>query len=704
MPRLKFSHLRFSQLLVVIVLVPVLAMAMFAGSMTYESWTRYSNLQRSESLLRLAVAAGRLGLLGLPREGGASRDFLAAGDRAALEAARQNTDKLYRELKETAAAGGVSDVASQNYLRNIDDGMRQSFTQFRSRVDAKTAQASEVAPVLNPITTSAFDLVSRAGAIAGDAELSRRISALYATLQFADGVFIQRGFIQISLLDGKLATTPLLMFARGTTMQASFKKLFLELAPQQSIAKYKSFYDANDKALGEIQAFVAANAGKPAEAAMKSRWNDLNRQQSALMGELGGSLMEIISADAAAMTSAAWRGTIVLLTVAIAAFVVVLLLGRQVLRTVRALIGGLVHTMEELREGRYDIAVPSIERSDEIGMMARATESFRDNLVRMRAMEAEQKEAEARALAERQQAAERQAAQEKAAEQKAAAERKAAMHALAEKFEAAVGRVVGTVSTASGQLEAAAGKLTETAALTQQLSTSVAAASEQASANVGSVATATEEMTSSVHEIGRQVHESSRIASEAVSQAQKTDARIGELSQAAGRIGDVVKLITAIAEQTNLLALNATIEAARAGEAGRGFAVVAQEVKALASQTAKATEEIGTQISGMQTATQDSVAAIKEIGTTISRIAEISNSVAAAVEEQGAATQEISSNVQQAAKGTAEVASSIVAVSRGASDTGSSSSQVLASARALSEDSQVLKGEVEKFLAGVRAA
>ena len=206
------------------------------------------------------------------------------------------------------------------------------------------------------------------------------------------------------------------------------------------------------------------------------------------------------------------------------------------------------------------------------------------------------------------------------------------------------------------------------------------------------------------NEISRQVQESSRIASEAVAQAGKTDARIAELSGAASRIGDVVKLITAIAEQTNLLALNATIEAARAGEAGKGFAVVAQEVKALAAQTAKATDEIGSQIGSMQAATGESVAAIKEIGGTIARIAEIASTIAAAVEEQGAATQEISRNVQQAAQGTAEVASNITDVNRGASETGSASEQVLSSARSLSGESQHLKAEVEKFLATVRAA
>ncbi len=240
--------------------------------------------------------------------------------------------------------------------------------------------------------------------------------------------------------------------------------------------------------------------------------------------------------------------------------------------------------------------------------------------------------------------------------------------------------------------------------MTERLSATVASASDEASANVQSVASATEEMTSTVNEIGRQVIESTTIASQAVLQAEQTDAGIGELSRAAERIGDVLKLITSIAEQTNLLALNATIEAARAGDAGRGFAVVASEVKALAAQTAKATEEIGQQIAGIQTATQGSVAAIKQIGGTIKRISEIASTIAAAVEEQSAATKEISRNVQEVATGTTKVATNIGEVSRGASETGSASSQVLSSAQSLSAESTRLKSEVGKFLDTVRSA
>jgi methyl-accepting chemotaxis protein len=697
-------RLSFSRLLLVLIAIPVLGLALLAGQLSYESWTRYTALAKADSLLQLAVAAGRFGLQGLPAEGAVSRGFLADGDKAKLQSGRGNTDKLYGSLKEAASKNAVEDVAISANLKIIDERFQNQLQAFRRRVDDKTAQIAEVTAVLQPIAGAAYDLIGRAGSVTGDSELSRRIFALYSALQFADGVFMQRGLIQLSLQQGQLPPAPFLVFGKGLTLQASFKKMFNDLASAETIAKYNAFHATHGKSLEEIQAFVATNAGKPGDAAMTQRWNEINSALSALVTELGVSIANSIEGDAREMTASMRNTFVVYITLTFLMLAVVLLISRAVLRIVRDLLTGLSHTMDELREGRYEVVVPSIERQDEIGAMARATEGFRDGMVRMRAMEAEQREAELRAAADRKAAEERETAAQKAAEHKAAADRKAAMQRLAGEFESAIGHIISTVSSASTELEAAAGTLSETAAVTQSLSGSVAAASEQASASVQSVASATEELTSSVNEISRQVHESSKIAGEAVKQAQKTDARISELSQAAGRIGDVVKLITAIAEQTNLLALNATIEAARAGEAGKGFAVVAQEVKALASQTAKATDEIGTQIAGMQSATQDSVAAIKEIGSTIARISEIAGSVAEAVEEQGAATHEIATNVQQAAKGTTQVASNIVDVNRGAGETGTASTQVLASARSLARESAMLEGEVAKFLETVRAA
>ena len=340
-------------------------------------------------------------------------------------------------------------------------------------------------------------------------------------------------------------------------------------------------------------------------------------------------------------------------------------------------------SMDELAGGNFAVVLPGLGRKDELGAVAGAVEKFK--------VVSEQKardEAEARIKQD----------------QIAAQQRKAEMVKLADSFEAAVGEIVETVSSASTELEASAGTLTSTAERAQEVTTMVAAASEEATTNVQSVASATEELSSSVNEISRQVQELARMASEAVEQARTTNDRVGELSKAAARIGDVVELINTIAGQTNLLALNATIEAARAGEAGRGFAVVASEVKALAEQTAKATGEIGQQITGIQGATQELVGAIKEISGTIERLAEIASAIAAAVEEQGAATQEISRNVQQAAQGTQQVSSNITDVQRGASETGSASAQVLSAAQSLSSDSNRLKLEVGKFLDSVRAA
>jgi methyl-accepting chemotaxis protein len=368
-----------------------------------------------------------------------------------------------------------------------------------------------------------------------------------------------------------------------------------------------------------------------------------------------------------------------LLVVAFAGIVVSFLIGRNISRPVVAM----SKAMRELAVGNFDVQLPGLDRRDEVGQMAHAIEDFK-----------------LQAIAK----AERETAEREEKNREMAAARRTELYNLAGSFEAAVGNIIENVSAASSELENSAVILTRSSAATQQLSTVVAAASEETSANVQSVASATEEMASSINEIGRQVADSNRIATQAVEQAGKTDGRIAELSLAASRIGDVTKLISTIAEQTNLLALNATIEAARAGDAGRGFAVVAQEVKALASQTAKATSEISAQIAAMQAATQDSVVAIKEIYGTIGRVSEIAAAIAAAIEEQGAATQEIARNVQQAALGSTQVATSIADVNRGAGDTGSASSQVLSSAQLLSNENKRLKAEVVKFLATVRAA
>ena len=368
--------------------------------------------------------------------------------------------------------------------------------------------------------------------------------------------------------------------------------------------------------------------------------------------------------------------------VAGAATMVGLLIAFFMARGIIGPLSGLNSGMKELAGGNFGVIVPGLDRKDEVGEMARTVEVFKKNGLEVERMKAEQVATELRTVQQR----------------------KADMVKMADDFENAVGEIVETVSSASTELEASASTLTSTAERAQELTTMVAAASEEASANVQSVASATEELTSSVNEISRQVQESARMADEAVDQARKTNDRVGELSKAAARIGDVVELINAIAGQTNLLALNATVEAARAGEAGRGFAVVASEVKALAEQTAKATGEIGQQITGIQAATQDSVNAIKEISGTIEKLSEISSTIAAAVEEQGAATQEISRNVQQAAQGTMQVSSNITDVQRGASETGSASSQVLAAAQSLSGESNRLKLEVGKFLNSVRAA
>jgi methyl-accepting chemotaxis protein len=338
--------------------------------------------------------------------------------------------------------------------------------------------------------------------------------------------------------------------------------------------------------------------------------------------------------------------------------------------------------MARLAGGGLDIEIPSLHRADEVGAMAKAVQVFRENALHVHAMESEQA----------------------ALKQKAEEDRKAAMGEFADGFEKVIGKIINAVSSASSEIEVAARGLSKTAEVNRERTAVASSASDRSSGNAQSAAAASEEMATSVTEIGRQVKQSESITQAAVRQAGQTNERITELSQSASRIGEVVKLIAAVAEQTNLLALNATIEAARAGEAGRGFAVVASEVKALAAQTARATEEIGAQITQMQSATQQSVSAIEAIGATIGQISEISTAIAGAVEQQTTVTQEIARNVQQAAQGAVEVGGCLTDVSRGSADTQAAAEQVHGFARSLAQEGNALKVEVGKFLKMVRAA
>jgi methyl-accepting chemotaxis protein len=483
------------------------------------------------------------------------------------------------------------------------------------------------------------------------------------------------------LADEKVLAT---VVENNAKIRHEYEKLLTSAEERALYSDWEKTWDQYKKGTDEVMALSRKAAGQyPKEA------HDLNQKTVNKIGVEADAILKKdidlnnAGADKAGQGAADnYAFAFVMLAVILGVAILVGIgVGFYVIRDVSSGIASIVTPMQALGQGDLTAQIPHRGEKTEMGAMADSLQVFKQALIAKKAAdEAAAQDAEAKI------------------------ERGRRVDGITREFESMIGEIVETVSTASTQLEASAGTLTATAERSRELTTVVAAASEEASTNVQSVASATEEMASSVNEISRQVQESARMANEAVDQARKTNDRVGELSKAAARIGDVVELINTIAGQTNLLALNATIEAARAGEAGRGFAVVASEVKALAEQTAKATGEIGQQIAGIQAATQESVGAIKEISGTIEKLSEISSTIAAAVEEQGAATQEISRNVQQAAQGTMQVSSNITDVQRGAGETGSASSQVLSAAQSLSGESNRLKLEVGKFLSSVRAA
>ncbi|MBR1224132.1 MULTISPECIES: methyl-accepting chemotaxis protein [unclassified Bradyrhizobium] len=380
----------------------------------------------------------------------------------------------------------------------------------------------------------------------------------------------------------------------------------------------------------------------------------------------------------AKMKPIAWLLGLAILGIGVIAGSIAWMIGRSISKP----LGELGARMQALADGKLDGEIPGLGRGDEVGAMAATVQIFKDNAVRIRGLE----QAEA------------------ATQARAAAERRNAMENIASDFERSVNGIVRSVSTAATGMQSTAQSMTATASDASARAATVGAASESSSNNVGTVAAAAEELSSSVAEIARQVARSSDIASKAVGDAERTNSTVQALSTGAEKIGEVVKLIHSIAAQTNLLALNATIEAARAGDSGRGFAVVASEVKALANQTAKATEEISAQVAAMQASTSEAVSSIGGITETIAQMSEITVSISTSIEQQGDATREIARNIQSVAAGSSEISAHIGGVTTAAAATGKAASDVLSNARELDNQSGMLRNAVDEFLIKVRAA
>jgi methyl-accepting chemotaxis protein len=497
---------------------------------------------------------------------------------------------------------------------------------------------------------------------------------------------IVRAFLLAETLEGKEAVAKRLEATRQNNIKIrqTYERLITSPEERALYDEWVKQWDIFEKGTDEVMALSRKGIGKSSHEALELNENivipNALKSDELLKKDidLNNKGADVAAKAATETYDSAFRLVAIILGLAT---VIGIGVGVYLVRDVSRGIASIVAPMQALGAGDLTAVVPHQGETTEIGSMADVLQVFKQALIAKKASD------EAAAV-----------------DANAKIQRGQRVDGITREFDALIGELVASLSSSSTELESSADTLTATAVRSQQLTTAVAAASEEASTNVQSVASATEEMSTSVNEISRQVQESATIANEAVGQARKTNDRVAELAKAAARIGDVVELINTIAGQTNLLALNATIEAARAGDAGRGFAVVASEVKALAEQTARATGEISQQINGIQAATQESVGAIKEIGVTIGRMSEISSTIASAVEEQGAATKEISRNVQQAAQGTMQVSSNITDVQRGASATGSASAQVLSAAKSLSSDSNRLKLEVGKFLNAMRAA
>ena len=674
----------------------------FSGMASYQALERYranSAFQKADQAADLLLkSAGDLAIeRGLSNAPLHAPDALPAAKRDEIQRVRGGADQTLREgvqrLRQIPEM-----AASRQLIDEIEPALRK-FADFRRRVDDALAKPlgerpNNVIDDFAPTITDLIDHVTKTRVAVEtlvdkpEVDLVQWVSLRHLAAEMAEQAGRER-----AVFGGNIA--PRRPFSLDDIRRLSEYRGHVQLAwdtiqsyrlrsdlPASLSTAIAAVDDEYVHKLGETRKAVLAAAETGAYPMSGREWVDRSGAAIDTILTLATDIAAITSAASDQAASDSLRLAIVYLVLLLGGMAVCAAALWMVTRRVINPITAMTTAMRRLADGDKSVEIDGTARNDEIGAMAKATLVFKENAIAIERMQAHEKETKRQAeLAKRQ-----------------------ALDAVAKDFETSVGGVVEIISSASTQMKSAAQSMSATANQTKQQSLTVASASDQASSNVQTAATAAEELSSSIADIGRLVAQASAIVSKAAEEGERTDQTVQGLAQTAQKIGEVVALINDIASQTNLLALNATIEAARAGEAGRGFAVVASEVKSLANQTAKATDDIRAQIVAVQAETETAVSAIRHICGTIVKVNDISTSIASSVEEQTAATREIARNMQQAASGTEDVSKTINDVSSAAGATGAAAAQVLSASSELAQQADVLRTQVNRFLTTVRAA